>query len=173
MEHLNDPFGLDIEFPYVESCRLIIGTKYIDTTDPEHPKAYTDSDDPEYFQVYTLSRLSQVGTFTPEFADDSFKLYSGETDITPATMQFNLHNLELEDYHYGDSYKLYPLSYGYTKENFALTQKYVDAGQPAQSVTNRETGQYRTFNNSKGYEVASNADMAKLRERIEAIETEI
>lgn len=172
LEHLNDPFGLDVEFPYVESCRLIIGAKTVEEVGGV-TIAHTDTDDNDWFQVKTLSRLSQVGTFTPEFADDSFKLYSGETDITPATMQFNLHNLELEDYHYDDSYQLYPLSYGYTKENFALAQKYVDIGQPATSVTQRETGQYRTVGNTKGYEMASNMDVAKLRERIETIEKEI
>ena len=83
--NINSVYGLDVSFPYIEATRIIIGNC------PSF-----DTADPNCCVFHTLGRLSQVGTISPEFADNVFKLYSGNAgDTTPASMRFSLQHLQV------------------------------------------------------------------------------
>jgi hypothetical protein len=100
--HINDIFGVDIDFPYVEASRLIVGTDLND--------GHFDIADPNLFRIISVGRLSQIGTFTPIFSDAAFKVYSAiDQDTSPASIKFDLLNLEADDYHAGVGFALVPL----------------------------------------------------------------
>lgn len=163
LAHINDPFGLEADFPYAEATRLVVGTD---------ASGNFDVTNPDLFRVITLSRLAQVGTFTPEFADNQFKIYSSkEEDTTPAVMRFNLRNLDDTNYS-GTEFNLFPSALARTKYNFALDKKFVGLNIPDITVVPSQSVN-RTKFNLDGYELADVADLGDLRSRVEDIEKEI
>lgn len=161
ISNINKPDTLDLEFPYVEVTRVIVGNPL--------SGAFT-TDNPELCVFNTLERISQIGTFEPEFADDKFILYSGNlADPNPAKMRFNLDELEEEDYN--ELYTLYVLPYSTTRYDFAIDTKYITDGIQTGTPTTHEG--FRTINSTTGYELADNQDLIDLRSRVENIEKEI
>ena len=159
MSNINSVYGLDVSFPYIEATRVVVGNHQdFDTSDPAH------------CVFYTLGRLSQVGTISPEFADNVFKIYSGDAgDITPSSMRFSLEALQNEEY--DNLYTLGVLASQATRDLFGLEHKYInndviDTVQPTQDVV-------RSFGDIGGYEIADNADVTILKNRIAELEQEV
>lgn len=164
LANINVPFSLDVEFPYAEASRIILGTD---------AEGNFDVEDPDLFRVETLSRLSQVGTFTPVFADSQFKIYSSLDDISPAIIRFNLKNLEDTNYYDVDGFNLAPLPLSNTRDIFSLSQKYIGRGINPQSMTQTIIENRTLWNSEDGYALADNRDVLDLKNRVADIETEI
>lgn len=160
--NINSVFGADVNFPYVEATRIIIGN-------------YTnlDSGNTSCCKMYVLGRLAQVGTISPIFADDKFTIYSGTSmDTTPAAIRFNLDELEDEDYDIDTlgKYNLRVLPYNTTRRVFSLAQKYItDNSILPMTTTINDT---RTGGNP-GYELADVQDLEYAITRINDIEAEL
>lgn len=160
VSNLNSVVGLEINFPYIEATRIVLGN-------------FTDNFDSKnntMCQFFTLGRLAQVGTVSPEFADNIFKIYSGNAnDTTPASIRFNLDNLEDEDF--DDLYTLNILPYNTIDDLFYTDSKYIKDDEiiPVQkNITN-----YRLTNGMPGYNIADNHDITLIKNRIDNIEKEI
>ena len=167
--HLNSVKGLSVDFPHVESTRIVIC----------NTKDELDVTDTRFCDFFTLEKLAQVGTIDPEFSDKEFKLYSGlAEDNTPSTVQFDLD--ALLDSTTGLDSKLGILSAKVTRPGFSLTKKYnytpaegeTEAGY---TVVEMQEEIERSYNNgeNKGYLLADNEDVAFLVNRINEIEREI
>lgn len=169
--HINDVFGVNIDFPYVEASRLIVGT---DATD-----GHFDITDPNLFRIISVGRLSQIGTFTPEFSDAAFKVYSADVlDVTPASIKFDLLNLQADNYQGGVGFGLVPLHNIVTRDyvgSGTLNELYLKDDETTEVVAPDETT--RTFSgktgDESGYELADNEDLRLLSTRVAAIEREI
>lgn len=159
VSNLNSVYGLEINFPYIEATRIVLGN--IDGFNSEAS---------DMCQFFTLGRLAQVGTISPEFADNVFKLYSGNAnDITPASMRFSLDELENEDFN--NLYTLTVLPYGTTRRLFYGSKKYItDDNIVDMATTMTDT---RTIDGLPGYNMADAKDMDYLITRVEEIEREV
>lgn len=159
VSNLNSVYGLDVNFPHIETTRIVLGN--IDGF---------DAGANDMCQFFTLGRLSQVGTISPEFADNVFKIYSGNTnDITPASMRFSLDELEKEEY---DSlYTLTPLASQTVRKAFYNDKKYITdiETQPVQ----KEYEGKRIYDGISGYLIADDEDINMAVSRIEKLEKEI
>jgi len=170
--HINDIFGVDIDFAYVEASRLIVGT---DTS------GNFDITNPELFKIVGVGRLSQIGTFTPEFSDSEFKVYSADAgDNTPSSVKFDLLNLQADNYQSGVGFGLVPLHWNVTRD-------YTGSGTISHNRLYLRDGEYsnitvpsatqRTFTGKtgaeSGYELADNTDLTLLANRLAAVEKEI
>ena len=166
VSNINKTFGININFPYVEATRIVVGNfDELDTSD-------------EYqCQFLTLGRLAQVGTISPEFSDSAFKIYSGEAkDNKPAEIKFSLNQLQKVDY--SDTYSLEVLSPMAYREHFALDRKYIKTGDnpltDTPEVENpRETAPRVYDEIIEGYRIADHQDVLDLQKRISDVETEI
>lgn len=113
LSNINLPEILDLDFPYVEVTRIVVGC-------PTAGHTFV-TDDTLLCNFSTLERLSQIGNFEPKFADDKFMIYSGDiADPTPASMRFNL--AELQAQQYNNQYTLFPLPLNTTRYDFALAK---------------------------------------------------
>lgn len=159
VSNLNTVYGLDVDFPYIEATRIVVG----------NPDKFDSSDD-RFCKFFTLSRLAQVGTISPKFADNVFEIYSGDaTDTTPASVRFVLDALEAEDY---DSlYNLSVLPWHNTRKYFYNNKKYIKDG-TIQNVTKEETTT-REGGGKEGYFLADDKDLQDALKRIETLEKEI
>lgn len=163
ISNINKSFGSDVNFPYVEATRIVVGS---------FPNFNTSSSLMAAF--FTLGRLSQVGTVSPEFADNQFVIYSGvKTDTTPAAIQINLDELENEDYDIDNLgyYRLRVLPYNTTRQLFSLPTKYITDSY-SETVT-QTRADVRTTAASAGYEMADTVDLLNAIDRIADIEAEI
>ena len=163
MSNINATYGINIEFPYVEATRIAIGKVEGETF---------RTNDPNACQFYTLGRISQVGTFSPEFADNLFKLYSGDSgDVTPATMRFDLRELQNEQFN--GLYSLDFLPSSVTRQLYSSNSKYItDSNTSTVTPTLTET---RTYGNPGvlGYKIADDKDLDYIRSRLNDLEQEV
>lgn len=166
MAHINDTHGIDIDFPYVETTRIIAGNVENFTTSDVNACSFR-----------TLERISQLGTISPKFADSQFEIYSGDTnDYTPATIKLDLTELQKEPFE--GKYNLVVAPYTTTRYEFALPKKYSrstitdgeekEITEPMVMTTTEKRESY-----GPGYQIADVVDIEKLRQRVNAIETEI
>lgn len=157
--NLNTIYGLDINFPYIEATRIVLGNC-----------ANFDTAEDSCCRFYTLGRLAQVGTISPEFADNIFKIYSGKSnDNTPPSMRFSLNKLQQEDY---DSlYTLGILPSTTTRKLFAIPKKYKTDDEIENILITIEEA--RSFTEGSGYEIADQKDLDILQNRVGNIEKEI
>lgn len=161
--NINATFGVDFDFPHVEATRIVIGLD-------DAAEAFT-TDDATCCRFYTLGRISQVGTISPEFADNVFRLYSGDaTDITPSSMRFDLGELQAENY---DSlYSLDVLPSNVTRDLYSQSKKYITDSN-TQTVTTSLT-EKRTYGlNTSGYKIADDKDLKYIRARLNDLEKEV
>lgn len=160
VSNLNSTSAITLNFPYMEATRIVIGNT-VDTFDCSNDMMC---------RFFTLGHLAQVGTVVPEFADNLFKLYSGDDeDNTPAFVQISLSELANEDYH--NIYTLNVLPYTTTQELFGLTQKHITSG--VEPEVDNEKDYLRKIGTVEGYRIADNADLEILQNRIRDIEKEI
>ena len=162
MSNINSTYGIDVSFPYVEATRIALG---------KSGESAFRSDDPDDCQFYTLGRLAQVGTISPEFADNVFKIYSGDAgDTTPASMRFDLRELQAEPYN--ALYSLDILPSNVTRQVFALNKKYItDTNMPSTTQTISTTRRYGT--GVTGYKIADDEDLTYIRARLNDLEQEV
>lgn len=165
VSNINATHGLDIEFPYVEATRIVLGKAENET------KFSTDK--AACFQYYTMSHISQVGTISPEYADDVFKIYSGDDDdISPSTIRFDLGALQRDNI--DDLYYLGVLSKNTKRKVFGIEAKYhtdnlIDENIVMTQVDSRKYGNPGVI----GYEIADAVDLDYATQRITDIEQEI
>lgn len=159
VSNLNSVYGLDVNFPHIEATRIVLG----------NVKDF-DTGANDMCQFFTLGRLSQVGTISPEFADNVFKIYSGNAnDITPASMRFSLDKLEDEEFN--DLYTLTVLPYNTTRKLFYGDKKYItDDNVVSAAITMTDT---RVADGLPGYSIADTKDIDYLITRVEEIEKEV
>ena len=157
--NLNTTYGLDVDFPYIQATKIIVGN--VDDFATDNVNAC---------QFYTLGRLAQVGTISPEFADNIFKIYSGRvTDNTPASMRFSLDALEDEEYN--ELYNIRILPFHTQRKLFYNSSKYI-TDEITQNVTNL-VNDYRIADATNGYYLADKQDLDNLIGRVDDIEAEI
>lgn len=160
VSNLNSVYGLNIDFPYVETTRIVLGNV---------GDAFS-ADRDEDCRFFTLGRLAQVGTISPEFADNIFRIYSGNaSDTTPASVRFSLD--ELEDEEFNDLYTLTVLPYGTTRRLFYNNKKYITDNNIVDVATTAVDT--RTIDSLPGYSLADTKDIDYLITRVEEIEKEI
>lgn len=156
---INSITDLEIKFPCTEVTRIIIGniTNNFNIGNSDHCR------------FFTLGKLTQVGTVSPEFPDDQFKIYSGnEEDTIPAFMRFSLDDLEEENF---DSlYTLTIAPYNTTRHYFAMDKQYITDSDIKNMISDEGT---ERFYKGKGYKIADNQDLEFLRTRVDNIEKEI
>ena len=165
VSNINATHGLDIEFPYVEATRIVLGKAATE------PKFSTDKT--ACFQYYTLSHISQVGTISPEYADDVFKIYSGhDEDITPATVRFDLGALQRGNIN--DLYHLGILSRDTNRKVFSMETRYHTDGLIDEKIAMTQPDSRKYGNPGViGYEIADAVDLDYATQRIADIEEEI
>lgn len=160
VSNLNTTYGLNINFPYIQATKIVVGNV-----------EDFDSADSGKCQFFTLGRLSQVGTISPEFADNVFKIYSGDsTDITPSTIRFDLKQLQEENF--DRLYSIGILPYNTERDLFSLDAKYITNDiieQESKLLTDTRT----YLNDEPGYNIADNKDIDYLKNRVSNIEKEI
>jgi len=158
--NINTIFGSDINFPYIEATRVVVGS-YSQFSSGDGTKA----------RFFTMGRLAQVGTISPIFADNQFTVYDGSAlDVTPATIQLSLDDLGAEYDTSLGHFKLSVLPYDTERDLFSLPNKYItDASAPAVTQTLVDTRNYP----SSGYKLADDKDLDYLKQRVSDIEAEI
>lgn len=157
---LNTVYGLSLDFPYVETTRIVLGNV---------GSAFSTKEE-GFCQFFTLGRLAQVGTISPEFADNLFRIYSGEVgDTTPATVKFSLDKLEEEEYN--ELYNLIVLPHGATRKHFYADKKYIT--DEIIVAAQQEQKDNRVFEGSEGYALADSRDLDDAVRRIEDLEREV
>ena len=160
VSNLNTISKLELTFPYIEATRIVV----VNTS------AGFSTNDVQCCKFFTLGTLSQVGTVSPEFADNVFKVYSGlSRDNTPATMRFDLRDLEFEQF--DNIYTLNIREYTDKDYLFALDGKYItnDYTYPM----TKEVERLNFENGLPGYEIPTQHSVDRLRSRIEDLEKEI
>lgn len=171
--HINDVYGVDFHFPYAEASRLIVGTDAQGNFDLDPAK--------HLFTVISVGRLNQIGTFTPVFSDSAFKIFRANTgDSAPASIRFDLLNLEEDGYQAGTGFGLVPLHWD------DVVRDYIGGGELDNGLFLRyNNGQVETepvvvplptqrnYSAGAGYEIADNEDLHLLTQRVKKIEKEI
>lgn len=161
VSNLNTITTFDIAFPYMEATRIVIGNL-----------AVINSSNPECCQFFTIGQLSQVGTVSPEFADNVFKVYSGVSgDTTPASMRFSLDELQEEEFN--ELYTLELRKYNDIDHVFGLDSKYnIDGDVPSVAMDepyeNKIEGK-----GTKGYIIPTQHSVDRLYQRMADVEKEI
>ena len=166
VSNVNTTFGLDIDFPYVEATRIVLGVIEGETFD-------TGNNDECRF--FTMGRLAQVGTISPEFADTLFRIYSGDAgDTTPSTMKFDLNALQTEQFN--NLYSIGILPSAVIRNKFAIPNKYIKG--TGQSTVLEPT--VTTLNETRsytgelyGYQIADQKDIDDIIARLNSIEIEL
>lgn len=160
VSNLNTISKLELAFPYIEATRIVV----VNTS------TGFSTNDTQCCKFFTLGTLSQVGTVSPEFADNAFKIYSGlSRDNTPATMRFDLRDLEFEEF--DNIYTLNIREYTDKDYLFALDGKYItdDYIYPM----TKEVERLNFENGLPGYEIPTQYSVDRLRSRIEDLEKEL
>lgn len=163
--HINDTFSNDLDFPRVEATRIVVGNfNNFDTLNSN------------MVVFYTMGRLSQVGTISPSFADNEFRLYSSRlSDTTPAMSRFSLDLLADEDYDVSlhGIFDLSVLPYNKTRKLFSLDSKYItdETSIPMQQTVSGTRVNQRTGNG--GYALADVEDVEDAISRISDLEAEV
>ena len=168
---INSVFTSDINWLCVESTRMVVGNK-----------TPFDTNIPDCVQFFTMERMSQVGTISPQFADDQFKIYDGSRD-NPAFARFDLNALGANyDPDPRNDYRLSVLPYHTVRKYF-----YAD-GDIEEGETTKETDKYITEGSVEtvtaleenvrnipnlGYSLADNTDLSNVETRLAAVEREI
>lgn len=151
---LNDIENSDLNFPFAEVTRIVLQNS---------ADFSTKNTDKCVFK--TLQRLAQTGTIYPHFADNIFTIYSGDAaDSTPATMRFNLGELQKEDY--SNLYSLTVLPSKGNYEEFFSNQKYI-------TDNNVITVPQSVAYTRNGYKIADKEDLDYVKNRINEIEKEL
>lgn len=165
VSNINTAYGLDVDFPYVQATRIVVGNQEL-----------FDVKNDDHCRFFTMGRLAQVGTIKPEFADNQFKIYSGDaTDITPSTIRFDLARLQAENFN--SLYNLTVAPYAVTRHYFYNDKKYI--GEKEQLGEDKYIDEVqKSLDTSRellgaGYVLADDKDVELLRTRVEAIEKEI
>jgi hypothetical protein len=162
MSHINDTFGIEIDFPCVEATRIVIGNLPMEFSTKNKSACV----------FHTLTRLAQVGTMSPKFADNIFEIYRGGTsDLTPATVKFDLASLEESDFN--SVYRLGILSDKAVRNLFGLEYSFGDGVNPTEEDTILEEDRSYTDNSIAGYLLADAKDLEYLAQRVLRIEHEI
>lgn len=167
VSNINSTYGLEIDAPYVQATKIVIGNTGTISTNP------TDG----ACQFFTVSRLAQVGTVSPVFADSQFRIYSGEEDSNvPATIWFDLHELQQQEFN--ELYDLRILPYTYIQDLFYSDKKYIndDITNPMDISTSRNRLIVNSDNPdivNAGYYIADKYEVDIIKNRVEAIEKEI
>lgn len=163
--HINDTFSNDLDFPRVEATRIVVGN-------------FNDFDTLNSRMVvfYTMGRLSQVGTISPSFADNEFRLYSSRlSDTTPAMSRFSLDLLADEDYdvsQYG-IFDLSVLPFNKTRKLFSLESKYITDEISTPMTQTIAATRVNTRTGNGGYALADVADLDDAIDRIADLENEV
>lgn len=159
ISNLNSDEGIELDFPYVETTRIVVrGGTSLDTTDEGSCR------------FFTLERLTQAGTIKPEFADDIFMIYSGaDEDNTPARAKISLELLQKQNYN--DTFTLSVGENATKRQQFGIPIKYITDTEDVDMV--QETTENRTGNGKSGYVLADDADVKLLEGRVSNIEKEI
>lgn len=157
--HLNTIDGIELDFPYVEVTRIVVAGG-----------VNTNTADEGACRFFTLERLAQAGTIKPEFADDTFMIYSGaDLDNTPARIQLNLDLLQKQNYN--DTFTLTVGENSTVRQKFGLNTMYItDSETKTRTTTETET---RSGNSKSGYVIADDTDVILLEGRVADIEKEI
>lgn len=166
ISNLNTVSNVDFDFPCVEATKIVIGN-------PLEGSEF-DSADRTMFRAFKIGKLSQVGTVSPEFADNIFKLYSGDgDDNSPASMRFDLKELQDEDY--TGLYDLGVLPSHATRTYFYKDSKYVKGqGDEIEILPVTQSEDVIRQNAEKeGYRIADDADLRILEDRVKILEAEI
>lgn len=151
---LNDIENSDLNFPFAEVTRIVLQNS-----------ADFSTKDTGKCVFKTLQRLAQTGTIYPHFADNIFTIYSGDAaDSTPATMRFNLGELQKEDY--SNLYSLTVLPSEGNYEEFFSNQKYITDNNV---ITVPQSVSYTR----NGYKIADKEDLDYVKNRINEIEKEL
>lgn len=161
ISHINDNYNLDLDFPYVETTRIVVGN--VDNFSVNNAG---------HCAIFLLKQLIQAGTVSPEFADNLFKIYDGDgDDTTPASIRFDLDKLKAENY--DKEYNLVVAPSRVTRDKFSLSSKYFADNDilelPASDISITEE---RTSIGG-GYQLADNQDLEYLKTRVSNIEKEI
>lgn len=160
ISNINSVYGIDISFPYVETTRIVVGNHEQFTTGNE-----------QFCRFYTLGRLTQVGTISPEFADNIFKIYSGDAnDTTPSTVRFDLSQLQKEEYN--NLFTLQVLPSKTKREIFSLEKSYITDDNEISNIM-EEDDIRQTSDGKNGYDIADTKDLDYIRQRLDKIEMEI
>lgn len=159
--NLNTTSSLSLGFPYVEVTRMIVGNEENFSTDNKG-----------HFNCYTLSKLAQVGTVDPEFADNEFLIYAGSRegvkDSTPASIRFDLTELS----EYNEIYTLRPKTYNDTEYLFGISEQYTENNNSNPRVISQN---YENImdDNTKGYIIPTQHSVDNIQNRLKEIETEL
>ena len=160
MSHINDTFGIEIDFPCVEATRIVLGNLPMDFNTKNKSACV----------FHTLTRLAQVGTMSPKFADNIFEIYRGGTnDLTPATIKFDLGKLEESDHN--EMFSLGILPNITTRHLFGLPEIFYDGVNPFPKETEEE--QDRVYDEKGGYLLADQEDLKYLENRVLNLEHEL
>lgn len=171
VSNINAAYGLDVDFPYIQATRIVVGN---------NGDAFNVEDE-DWCRFYTMGRLAQIGTIKPEFADNQFRIYSGDTqDVTPSHIRFSL--AELQKQNYNDLYNLVVAPWSTTREYFFTDKKFIGSHDPEAlttkpelmyiGVTQLKEDDKRVVEGS-GYILADQMDLDILRDRVKDIECEI
>lgn len=157
--NLNSTSYVELNFPCVEATRIVV--KGGDTVNTESGAECN---------FYTLERLAQAGTIKPEYADDSFMLYSGmDTDNTPSRIKFNLDLLQKNNFN--DTFILSVGENETERQLFAINKKFITNTIEDEAIISVKEA--RTGNNKTGYVIADDTDVIALENRVNNIEKEI
>ena len=157
--NLNSTSYVELNFPCVETTRIVV--KGGDTVNTESGAECN---------FYTLERLAQAGTIKPEYADDSFMLYSGiDTDNTPSRIKFNLDLLQKNNFN--DTFVLSVGENETERQLFAIDKKFITNTIEDDAIISVKEA--RIGNDKTGYVIADDTDVITLENRVSNIEKEI
>jgi len=157
--NLNSTSYVELNFPCVEATRIVV--KGGDTVNTESGAECN---------FYTLERLAQAGTIKPEYADDSFMLYSGmDTDNTPSRIKFNLDLLQKNNFN--DTFILSVGENETERQLFAIDKKFITNTIEDDAIISVKEA--RIGNDKTGYVIADDTDVITLENRVSNIEKEI
>lgn len=157
--HLNDMIEIELSLPCVEVTRMIVGN--VDDF---------NTNDTSHFKAYTLTRLAQVGTVDPQFADNEFRIFDGTDNISaPSSMRFDLGRIR----GLSETYILQPQSVKDNDQLFSLEQQYTQNNntKPRQLYDNEWENVLE--DNRKGYIIPTQHSITNIHNRLSEIEAEL
>ena len=158
--NLNTISSLNINFPYIEATRIALGNV---------AEGFTTSN-ADYCNFFTMGHLAQVGTVSPEFADNVFNIYSGASDDnTPSRLRFDLK--ELQDESFNQTYSLFTRKHKDVEHLFGLDKKYITDTSIEDKTIEQEY--YNITYDTAGYVIPTQHSIDKIQERLAEIEIEI
>ena len=163
VSNLNTTVGIDIDFPFAEVTRVVVGNK-----------PGFDSSQKEYCDFFVMERVSQLGTLKPEFADNVFTIYSGDAgDSVPSKIRFSLKELQKQTY--DGTMTLFSKGPSETDYRFAMGEKFLtySNGDMITAEQTKETPVDLAVDGAAGYYIPSEYYVNRLRQRIEDLEKEV